>query len=103
MTSSPQRPRPATLALILGALTALGPLSIDMYLPSLPTIQHPHRRLRAGGNVRAAGASSLVGVLNDGSARPMAVVMVVCGVAAWIANKAASWGEVSLDRASADE
>ncbi len=27
------------LALILGALTALGPLSIDMYLPSLPSLQ----------------------------------------------------------------
>ncbi|MFT3767677.1 MAG: multidrug effflux MFS transporter [Minicystis sp.] len=30
---------PVLLALILGVLTALGPLSIDMYLPSLPTIQ----------------------------------------------------------------
>ena len=26
------------LALILGALTAIGPLAIDMYLPALPTI-----------------------------------------------------------------
>jgi len=26
------------LALILGALTAVGPLAIDMYLPALPTI-----------------------------------------------------------------
>lgn len=33
------RIRPGLLALILGALTAFGPLSIDMYLPSLPTIQ----------------------------------------------------------------
>ena len=74
MTPSPPRPRSATLALILGALTALGPL-----------------------------ASSLVGVLNDGSARPMAAVMAACGVAAWIAGKVASRGEVSLDRASASE
>ncbi len=51
----------------------------------------------------AAGASSLVGILNDGSARPMAAVMAACGVAAWIAGKAASRGEVALDRASAGE
>ena len=29
---------PLRLALILGALTAMGPLAIDMYLPALPTI-----------------------------------------------------------------
>ena len=51
----------------------------------------------------AAGASSLVGVLHDGSARPMAAVMAACGVAAWIANKAASGREVALDQASAGE
>ncbi|KYF90911.1 MFS transporter [Sorangium cellulosum] len=41
MTPSPPvtRKSPGFLALILGALTALGPLSIDMYLPSLPTLQ----------------------------------------------------------------
>ncbi|APR85773.1 Multidrug resistance transporter, Bcr/CflA family protein [Minicystis rosea] len=32
-------PSTVVLALILGALTALGPLTIDMYLPALPTIQ----------------------------------------------------------------
>ena len=32
------RPHYYRLALILGALTAMGPLAIDMYLPSLPTI-----------------------------------------------------------------
>ena len=31
--------RPVLLALILGALAALGPLTIDMYLPSLPSIE----------------------------------------------------------------
>src|SRR5215831_5797701 len=31
-------PRPGKLPLILGALTALGPLSIDMYLPSFQAI-----------------------------------------------------------------
>jgi DHA1 family bicyclomycin/chloramphenicol resistance-like MFS transporter len=38
MTSTPATPSTARLTLILGALTAFGPLSIDMYLPSLPTI-----------------------------------------------------------------
>ncbi|HVK66644.1 MAG TPA: Bcr/CflA family multidrug efflux MFS transporter [Polyangium sp.] len=36
---APYRDRPGLLALILGALAALGPLSIDMYLPSLPSIE----------------------------------------------------------------
>ena len=31
--------RDRTLALLLGSLTAFGPLSVDMYLPSLPAIQ----------------------------------------------------------------
>jgi DHA1 family bicyclomycin/chloramphenicol resistance-like MFS transporter len=35
--SAPDTPR-LRLVLILGALIALGPLTIDMYLPSLPTI-----------------------------------------------------------------
>lgn len=33
------RPSVLTLVLVLGALTALGPATIDMYLPSLPAIQ----------------------------------------------------------------
>jgi DHA1 family bicyclomycin/chloramphenicol resistance-like MFS transporter len=32
------RPRTARTALTLGAFVALGPLTIDMYLPALPTI-----------------------------------------------------------------
>ena len=36
--AAPQRPRAGRLALILGAFVALGPLTIDMYLPALPTI-----------------------------------------------------------------
>ena len=35
---APERPRAGRLALILGAFVALGPLTIDMYLPALPTI-----------------------------------------------------------------
>jgi DHA1 family bicyclomycin/chloramphenicol resistance-like MFS transporter len=38
--TSQTSPRPRTLlTLVLGALTAFGSLSIDMYLPSLPTLQ----------------------------------------------------------------
>jgi MFS transporter, DHA1 family, multidrug resistance protein len=39
-TLSQSRPQPsyAKLAIILGTLSAFGPLSIDMYLPALPTI-----------------------------------------------------------------
>src|SRR4051812_37566735 len=33
-----EKPRTARLALTLGAFVALGPLTIDMYLPALPTI-----------------------------------------------------------------
>jgi DHA1 family bicyclomycin/chloramphenicol resistance-like MFS transporter len=37
----------------------------------------------------AAGASSLVGLLNDGSMRPMAAVMAACSAASWGAGAAA--------------
>jgi DHA1 family bicyclomycin/chloramphenicol resistance-like MFS transporter len=37
-TELPARPSPLRLSLILGALSAFGPLSIDMYLPGLPAI-----------------------------------------------------------------
>src|SRR5215207_5187231 len=38
--AAPQRrPSTARLALMLGAFVALGPLTIDMYLPALPTIR----------------------------------------------------------------
>jgi MFS transporter, DHA1 family, multidrug resistance protein len=37
-TQDPWRPRRAQLVFILGALTAFGPLSIDMYLPALPSL-----------------------------------------------------------------
>jgi DHA1 family bicyclomycin/chloramphenicol resistance-like MFS transporter len=35
----PRRPGTARLALVLGAFVAIGPLTIDMYLPALPTIR----------------------------------------------------------------
>src|SRR5215212_709133 len=38
MASTTQRPSTLRLTIILGSLAAFGPLSIDMYLPSLPTL-----------------------------------------------------------------
>ena len=37
--AGPARPSMARLALVLGAIVAMGPLTIDMYLPALPTIR----------------------------------------------------------------
>src|SRR5437660_2357910 len=37
-SQNPRSPRRAWLVFILGALTAFGPLSIDMYLPALPSL-----------------------------------------------------------------
>src|SRR5690242_13101751 len=37
--AAPPAPSMGRLALMLGAFVALGPLTIDMYLPSLPTIR----------------------------------------------------------------
>src|SRR5687768_2280472 len=37
--AAPQRPGAARTALVLGAFVAIGPLTIDMYLPALPTIE----------------------------------------------------------------
>lgn len=31
---------PITLLIILGVITAFGPMTIDMYVPSLPNVQH---------------------------------------------------------------
>ena len=39
VAATPRRPSTARLALLLGAFVALGPLTIDMYLPALPTIR----------------------------------------------------------------
>lgn len=39
MSAAPALPSRARLALILGTLTAIGPLSIDMYLPAFPAIE----------------------------------------------------------------
>jgi MFS transporter, DHA1 family, multidrug resistance protein len=43
MSSISQRPSTLRLTIILGCLAAFGPLSIDMYLPSLPTLAQEFR------------------------------------------------------------
>jgi DHA1 family bicyclomycin/chloramphenicol resistance-like MFS transporter len=48
------------LALILGALTAVGPLAIDMYLPSLPTIAREFASTPAA--VQASLAAYYIGI-----------------------------------------
>jgi len=48
-SSATDAPTPWGLVILLGALTAMGPLAIDMYLPSLPAI---------GADLRATGAET---------------------------------------------
>jgi MFS transporter, DHA1 family, multidrug resistance protein len=43
MPSTTQRPSTLRLTIILGCLAAFGPLSVDMYLPSLPTLAQEFR------------------------------------------------------------
>ena len=94
MTSSPPRTPDAALpsppdtappsrlriALVLGALIALGPLTIDMYLPSLPTITAELTTTQAavqltltGTLVGLAAGQLLIGPLSDalGRRRPL--------------------------------
>ncbi|WP_047396903.1 Bcr/CflA family multidrug efflux MFS transporter [Chitinibacter sp. ZOR0017] len=59
-TTTPPHSRFAGWILLLAALTALGPLSIDMYLPGLPAIGH---ELHAGdGTVQLTLASYFIGL-----------------------------------------
>jgi DHA1 family bicyclomycin/chloramphenicol resistance-like MFS transporter len=72
----------ARLTLILGSLTALGPLSIDMYLPGLPTIAREFRTDTAAAQLTLslfftglAVGQALYGPLTDrlGRKRPLLV------------------------------
>jgi DHA1 family bicyclomycin/chloramphenicol resistance-like MFS transporter len=73
-------PRRALLALVLGAIVAVGPLTIDMYLPALPTITDELRtssatvQLTLTGTLIGLGLGQLVlGPLSDalGRRRPL--------------------------------
>jgi MFS transporter, DHA1 family, multidrug resistance protein len=78
--SVPTRPSTARLALLLGAFVAIGPLTIDMYLPALPTIRQELGTTSAqvqltltGTLVGLALGQLLIGPLSDslGRRRPM--------------------------------
>lgn len=91
-TSTPGKPRlsNAKLAAVLGALTAIGPLTIDMYLPALPTIATHFAATDAaatatltGSLLGVAGGQLLVGPLADafGRRRPLIAGMLLHVVA----------------------
>jgi DHA1 family bicyclomycin/chloramphenicol resistance-like MFS transporter len=74
------RPRTGRLALVLGAFVAIGPLTIDMYLPALPTIRaelgttSAHVQLTLTGTLIGLALGQLViGPLSDtlGRRRPL--------------------------------
>jgi MFS transporter, DHA1 family, multidrug resistance protein len=98
---SPGGQRGWRLIAVLGSLIALGPLSVDLYLPSLPAIQTGLRTTPAGVQLTLTGimvgmavGNLLVGPLSDalGRRRPLlaglglyAIASVLCGVAPTIA------------------
>ena len=60
MTEAPRGEAYYRLAVILGALTAVGPLAIDMYLPALPTIAR--EMSTTSGAVQVSLAAYFIGV-----------------------------------------
>ncbi|MGW4800570.1 MFS transporter, partial [Nonomuraea sp. NPDC004297] len=81
-----QKSRRGSLLLILGALSAIGPLSIDMYLPALPAITS--EMLSAEAQVQLTLTACLIGVsvgqviagpLSDVRGRRMPLIVGVAG------------------------
>jgi MFS transporter, DHA1 family, multidrug resistance protein len=86
MVSTPPRPSTLRLTLILGSLAAFGPLSIDMYLPSLPTLAQDFRADTAAAQltlsiffVGLACGQTLYGPLADRYGRRLPL-LVGCGL-----------------------
>jgi len=82
MASTTQRPSTLRLTIILGCLAAFGPLSIDMYLPSLPTLAQEFRTDTAAAQltlsiffIGLAFGQALYGPITDrfGRKRPLLV------------------------------
>jgi DHA1 family bicyclomycin/chloramphenicol resistance-like MFS transporter len=72
---------------MLGALSAFGPLSMDMYLPGLPSLTRDLGASASAGQLTLTGcmlglaAGQLVaGPMSD--SLPMAIVIVACGISA---------------------
>lgn len=89
-THTPTRSRRLAVLVVLGGLSAFGPLSIDMYLPSLPTITSDLatgdtqvQLTLTGCLVGLALGQALAGPLSDtvGRKRPLLVSLVVYAVA----------------------
>src|SRR3954451_22788547 len=55
MPEPPRPPGTARIALTLGAFVAIGPLTIDMYLPALPTITEDLSTTAATGQLTLTG------------------------------------------------
>ncbi|MBX6341892.1 MAG: multidrug effflux MFS transporter, partial [Thermomicrobiaceae bacterium] len=95
----PHEARSARLVLILGALTAFGPLSIDMYLPALPSLMRDLATSAAEAQltlsaclVGLAVGQALAGPLSDalGRRRPLLVGLVAYALASLLCAVAPS-------------
>jgi DHA1 family bicyclomycin/chloramphenicol resistance-like MFS transporter len=104
---TPGRPGTARLALTLGAFVALGPLTVDMYLPALPTIADDLRtsastvQLTLTGTLVGLALGQLVlGPLSDalGRKRPLLAGTALHVVASLLVLVAPSIGVLGLLR-----
>ena len=88
MTIASRRTGPP-LIWILGLLAAFGPMSVDMYLPSLPAIGRDLSATAADVQLTLSAffVGSAIGQLHDGTAVPMAAVIAVCGLACIFADR----------------
>ncbi|HKY93976.1 MAG TPA: hypothetical protein VJL84_01670 [Kiloniellales bacterium] len=91
--SSPHQRSRLEIVLILGALTAFAPLSIDMYLPALALLTQ-HQGVGAASALLGvlqfgigAGAALGVGALENGTAMPMGLVIGLCGLGSCLARR----------------
>jgi MFS transporter, DHA1 family, multidrug resistance protein len=79
-------PSPRALLVTLGALSAFGPLSIDMYLPGLPALTHELHSSASAGQLTLtacllglAAGQLVVGPLSDSSGRRGPLLVALAG------------------------
>lgn len=103
-TDTPARPAGRRLVFILGALSALGPLSIDMYLPALPelsrvfTATESQIQLTLSACLLGLAMGQIVaGPLSDalGRRRPLLVGMAIYALASLLCMVAPSAGALA--------